>query len=468
LPARVSSGTRAEQTGCLRKFKRRALEAANPAQQLAAASRAAFSCPVPGAATCPNRDRVRSARVWRTALLAVSLGASFGCAGERRGAPTVVLIGIDGLDPVQVSTRVEAGQLPSIAALIERGTLAPLATFSNHSEEIWTTIATGVSPARHGIQVRYLNRRPYNSTMRRAPALWNILTQYGRRVAVLGWWVTFPAEPVNGYVVSPYLTFQPRGDPSQAWGGPGRTYPPELERSVTPLLLHEGDVPEAEAARYAAPPGEMRVARWAIANDTSYHRIARHLLERDPAVDLFAVYYRGVDIVSHDYTHWVYGRLFPKPTSPPPQRVSDAERTQALRCVDAVYEKTDAFVGELTRGLPPETTVLVVSDHGWSYDGTEHWNRNAGVLIASGGPVRGGARVEGARVFDIAPTILALLRIPVSSELEGVVLDGLFVPGRVPASERVPRYDIAAPTPVETTPYDPEAHERLRALGYVE
>jgi predicted AlkP superfamily phosphohydrolase/phosphomutase len=436
---------------------------------LAAASRAAFSRLVPGVPSSEIAERARPPRAGRAALAAWALAAALGCAREQSKGPAVLLIGVDGLDPGQVATRVQAGTLPNLRALIERGTFVPLATFSNHSEEIWTTIATGVSPDRHGIQVRYLNRKPYNSTMRKVPALWNILTHYGRRVAVLGWWVTFPAEPVNGYVVSPYLTFEPRTAPSPAWNGPGRTHPPELERSVAPLLLREEDVPEREAARFAGPPGEMRLARWAIANDTSYHRIAQYLLARDPTLDLFAVYYRGVDIVSHDYTRWVYGVIFPKPVSPPPQRVSDAERATALRAVDAIYEKTDALVGELMRGLPPETTVLVVSDHGWSYDGTEHWNHNPGVLIAAGGPIRHGARVEGARVFDIAPTILALLRLPVSSELEGVVLEGLFDPGRVPAPERVARYDFgSSSTPVETTPYDAEAHERLRALGYVE
>lgn len=398
------------------------------------------------------------------------LAALVGCARGCREAPTVLLIGVDGLDPVQVATRTAAGQLPNLRALIDSGTFAPLATFSNHSEEIWTTIATGVSPERHGIQVRFMNRRPYNSTMRKAPALWNILSHYGRRVAVLGWWVTFPAEAVNGYVVSPYLTFQPRQAPSPAWTGSGaRTHPPELERAVTPLLQREDDVPEAEAARYAGPPGQMGLARWAIANDTTYHRIAERLLQTDPSLDLLAVYYRGIDIVSHDFTRWVYGVIFPKPVSPPPTRVSAAERDQALTRVDAIYQWTDRLVGDLTRGLPRETTVLVVSDHGWAYDGTEHWNHNPGVIIASGGPVLRGARVEGARVFDVAPTILALLGLPVSAELEGVVLESLFAPGALPPRARIARYDIApGMPPVEATPYDDQAEERLRALGYVE
>jgi arylsulfatase A-like enzyme len=72
-------------------------------------------------------------------------------------------------------------------------------------------------------------------------------------------------------------------------------------------------------------------------------------------------------------------------------------------------------------------------------------------------------------VFDVAPTILALLGLPVSAELEGVVLESLFAPGALPPRARIARYDIApGMPPVEATPYDDQAEERLRALGYVE
>ena len=42
----------------------------------------------------------------------------------------------------------------------------------------------------------------YTSTDRKKKAFWNILSDYDRRVAVIGWWVSYPAEPVNGVVVA--------------------------------------------------------------------------------------------------------------------------------------------------------------------------------------------------------------------------------------------------------------------------
>ena len=157
-----------------------------------------------------------------------------------------------------------------------------------------------------------------------------------------------------------------------------------------------------------------------------------------------------------------------EPLGEPDQVATDAARPPDLTVLVAEHDTPGNRVHEL---LPDARSTPAIGDRieRWSYDGTEHWNQNAGVLIASGGPILRGARVEGARVFDVAPTILALLGVPVSSELEGVVLEGLFAPGAVPPPERVARYDIApVGTRVERTPYDEEAHERLRALGYVE
>jgi arylsulfatase A-like enzyme len=46
-----------------------------------------------------------------------------------------------------------------------------------------------------------------------------------------------------------------------------------------------------------------------------------------------------------------------------------------------------------------------------------------GVLILSGAGVQSGAELSGAHVFDIAPTVLALLGLPVESSMDGRVLE---------------------------------------------
>ena len=37
---------------------------------------------------------------------------------------------------------------------------------------------------------------------RRTKAFWNVASDYGLRVGVVGWWLTWPVEPINGVMVS--------------------------------------------------------------------------------------------------------------------------------------------------------------------------------------------------------------------------------------------------------------------------
>ena len=75
------------------------------------------------------------------------------------------------------------------------------------SPVIWTTVATGKLPKKHGIRGFVKPKakgRPaqlYSNGDRRTKALWNILSDYERTVHSIGWWMTFPAEPINGTMV---------------------------------------------------------------------------------------------------------------------------------------------------------------------------------------------------------------------------------------------------------------------------
>ena len=77
---------------------------------------------------------------------------------------------------------------------------------------IWTTIATGKTPDQHRIgHFVAVNEKgeqlPVTSQMRKVKALWNILSDAGRRVGVVGWWATWPAEKVNGTIVSDHFAY---------------------------------------------------------------------------------------------------------------------------------------------------------------------------------------------------------------------------------------------------------------------
>ena len=123
--------------------------------------------------------------------------------------PRFLLIGLDGFEPSLAERWMKEGRLPNLSALRARGTYRPLqSTIPPATFPAWTTCVTGVQPGRHGIfdfsevvpgeyALRFVN-----STYRKAPALWNLLSEAGKRVGVLGVPGTYPPEPVNGFMVS--------------------------------------------------------------------------------------------------------------------------------------------------------------------------------------------------------------------------------------------------------------------------
>lgn len=97
-----------------------------------------------------------------------------------------------------------------------------------------------------------------------------------------------------------------------------------------------------------------------------------------------------------------------------------------------------------------------------------------GVLMAHGNGIRQGAVLPQQSIFDIAPTLVHCLGLPVPEDFEGRVIEGLFDPAWLKAH----RPSIGPPTRPPHAPAEPEPQldadaeeqilNRLRALGYVE
>ena len=106
----------------------------------------------------------------------------------------ILLVGWDAADWQVIDPLLDAGKMPNLARLVERGAIADLATLHPpYSPILWTSIATGKRPTKHGItgfieptrDARAV--RPVSSLSRRCKALWNILGQNGLRSVVVGW-----------------------------------------------------------------------------------------------------------------------------------------------------------------------------------------------------------------------------------------------------------------------------------------
>jgi len=407
----------------------------------------------------------------------------------------LLVIGLDGLDWEILDPLLEAGRLPNLARLIENGVRAKLLTISPMlSPVIWTTVATGVEPSRHGVldflvdDVDGGSRQPVTSVQRRAPTVWEILSKTGVEVGVCGWWASWPADAVRGYVVSDriaYQLFEYRADPEDAQG---KTWPPALyDEVVRPRIRLPEQVSWDEVAAYlGGGPGSpdafdaedrerVEGLRTLLASGETYLDVADLLRRRfEPRLEI--AYFEGTDTVGH---------LF-MPFRPPPLAGVDPRRIAAFgEVVDRYYETADRYLGRLLADRGGDWTVMVLSDHGFASDATRprttdsrighgaaaDWHRRFGVLILSGARVRAGARLEEASVYDVAPTILALFGEPVPRSWPGRVLADAIDPEFLDAHPVRFRADDPVREELQAANLDDPAAadllEKLRSLGYV-
>jgi predicted AlkP superfamily phosphohydrolase/phosphomutase len=414
----------------------------------------------------------------------------------------VVIVGIDGADWRVIQPLVDRGRMPAFGRLIREGTTGVLRSMEpSASPSLWTTIATGVGPERHGIHGFVVGApdaageeagragvkevRPVTSTMRRAPAFWNILPKYGLKVGVVGWLVTWPAEPVDGYVVSSYLPYVynwSTGRPLKGTivpGIPHQTFPEGLIDEIDPLKVKPGDLVDATVRRFYDPARVARLPRddrecvegflWSLACDETYRRIGLGLFEKYP-VDLFAVYFGGVDVASHRFWKFANPEVLD-------YRVRPEEAAVLGKVIDEYYVYVDGLVAEYLQRLGPDDTLVVLSDHGFKpvlvpgHPNTSGHHRLEGIVAIWGRGARRGARLKGeAGLLDILPTVCDLLGAPIAMDLEGHVLEEALDPRF--ALDHPPRfvesYELpAAPEGPDTSDLDRNVLERLRSLGYI-
>ncbi|MEE8524902.1 MAG: alkaline phosphatase family protein [Thermoanaerobaculia bacterium] len=428
--------------------------------------------------------------------------ASF-AAGLQPAERQVLVLGLDGLDWDLVLPWVRSGDMPHLEGLMKSGTWGRMETIvPTLSPLIWTSIATGVTPDVHGILdfVEKEGRRglmvPVTGRGRRVPALWNLASALHRTVGVVGWWATWPAERVRGVMVSDRLYYTLTQGLSP---GVLRNDPPELvfptERSAALIELRDRAVRETDwqALRYFMDVPESRFDR-AVADrlgmDDPVDGFRRILaatrtylgagLELAAATaggsrpDLLMVYLEGTDTIGHLLA----------PYMPPPTLAADpAEAAVVVAAVPKYFQIVDRWIGRFLEHYPlAEAAVLVVSDHGFKWSdnrprgvsGTAGptaplWHETDAVFVVAGAGIEHrGEIAEPASIYDVAPTVAALLGLPADVSWNGSVLPGCPPPTLAP----VDYLPLVPPESYRQTdggeaPVDPEQIAKLRALGYI-
>lgn len=407
-----------------------------------------------------------TARGWddATTLVARSTAPVVGLEWAPR-AGRVTVIALDGATLDVISPAVAEGRLPNFGRIFDGGAVLHLATLQpTQAEPVWSAAATGRVPVANGIRasalyrvraggpalellpdycfaqalVRFgvMNETPHDSRSLLSRPLWNILSDAGISTGVVGWPLTDPAPPVNGFVISDNF----HRLSSAELGLEGGTSVAPAERfadaraalTTNPLpdpvavVSTGGETPQGDADARADPAP--------IAADRMHLQILR-AFEMAIPTQFTAVRFPGLDAVGHYFLRYANPSAFGD--------VSEEERRRYGRVLGEYYGFIDSVVGRAVDTLGPDDLLLVVSAFGMEplspgkrvlervvgnarLSGT-HERAPDGFLLAFGGAVAP-SRPARASILDLAPTVLYYLGLPVGRDMDGFARTDLFRP----------------------------------------
>jgi predicted AlkP superfamily phosphohydrolase/phosphomutase len=434
----------------------------------------------------------RNKRIITLAVIGLmAIGISAGC---RKNKPEkirskVIIIGVDGAGWNFMDPLFKQGKLKNLSGLMKEGSSGILRTINpTKSSVIWTCIATGKSMVKHGIvDWAYIKENkvkvPYTQSQRRAKAFWNIFSDVGLKVGVINWFVTFPPEEVNGYMISPAFATQRHPE------GVAITYPADLVKELDfaheeeyPALLKKENLPDFAKG---SPKGSLAAFfRKFLRDDRSVELASLYLFKKHP-VDVYATYFRIVDVVSH----FGISRLDPKllEKSAAEAKANNGELSAATRnevdlayshVLEPVYSYMDRIIGRILEMADDKATVIVCSDHtfiiGKDGAGYNHFNMPTiphGVIFIKGPDFKAGYKIKNAHIYDVLPTILHLLGYPVGEDMDGQVIVEAFKDDFMKSHpvKTIETYEGGAARKIApgNKEIDKKTLDDLRSLGYI-
>ena len=260
--------------------------------------------------------------------------------------PRTLIIGLDGATFDLIEPLVRAGYLPTLGRLIAEGVHGPLQAWPNwNSAAAWTSMITGYNPGQHGVYDFGITSfrsgaswHPITAAGRRKDPFWCLLSAAGRRVGIINVPISYPADPVNGFMLA--------GMDTPDVHSPGFAHPPGLLGELrhqgidyvidAPIL---GDLSSQSRHRLPGTAQQMVHAR---------ARTVLYLMQNHPWDVLMAVFV-ATDRVQHSFWPKGYGSIESTDWAP----------------IRNLYQQIDSFLSDSLEFIGENASVLVVSDHGF-------------------------------------------------------------------------------------------------------
>ncbi|MCI0398272.1 MAG: alkaline phosphatase family protein [Chloroflexi bacterium] len=258
--------------------------------------------------------------------------------------PKLLVVGLDGATLDLLLPWARAGLLPTFDRFLRQGCHGRLRSAPNtDTAPAWATFATGLNPANHGLfnelgwSADRRTLQPVRGADRQGLAFWKIASDAGRRVLVINVPFTYPAEPVNGVLVT--------GIDAPGEGAPSFCYPADFL-----TMLPAGGRPyridsRIQAAIKENQPDKGLADACAVAEkrtDTMLYAMSQG------AWNLAVIVYSIPDVMQHFF--W--------------QQMARNSGPQRL-AIQEGYRFIDGQIGRLLAQAGPDSNVLILSDHGF-------------------------------------------------------------------------------------------------------
>ncbi|MGD9002642.1 MAG: alkaline phosphatase family protein [Anaerolineae bacterium] len=258
----------------------------------------------------------------------------------------VLAIGIDGATFDLIRPWAEEGDLPNLARLMAEGVHGPLeSTLPPVTSPAWPTFATGKNPGKHGVFdfIRPMGGQfeLVNASSLQAATLWDILSEAGHTVGVMNVPVTYPPRPVNGFVVAGMLS--PMAGTF--------TYPADLLDQYADQLE-----PYRIAPNVQYKEGNEQIFTGDLLDLVDRRGEYALRLMQDRPYDFLMFHFQATDVLQHALWKFI------DPSHPRYDATGAAAFGPAFK---RIYQRIDDYIGRMLERLADDTTVIVMSDHGF-------------------------------------------------------------------------------------------------------
>ncbi|MFC1633819.1 alkaline phosphatase family protein [Planctomycetota bacterium] len=285
--------------------------------------------------------------------------------------PKILMIEIDGLAWDIINPLIKKNRLPNIGSLIENGSSGVLKSLDPIlSPIIWTSIVSGKAPDKHGINGFFVNSNAV--TCKR---IWDIFTERGIRCGIFGHLVTWPPPKLDCFAVPDFFA------------SGTEAFPPDLS-FIKKIAIDEKQNVNRNILTYLRY--WLKCLRYGVGFRTSFSvglyflikmlRLISALkdfhLKRLIAAKMnseifaylhektnpdFSIFYTNIlDSFCHVFWKFMEPEKF--------DNVLPREVKRYGSIIPAAYQKVDCIIGNILSKTDKNTTVVVLSDHGFKAD----------------------------------------------------------------------------------------------------